>query len=94
MVKKEIVKDNKSRNILSKVQSRKTCCEIQSIQSNLKKLTADTRNSFIHATVTGNSKAKRTISGSKVKQSIVEMPKYTTRPRVEVQTKKKSILKK
>lgn len=85
---KEIINSNKSRNNLSKVQSRKTCHGIQVTHNDFKKNTAETRNSFINSMASGNSKKKRLASGSRVKQSIVEMPKYTTRPRLECKTKK------
>eukprot|EP00826_Nyctotherus_ovalis_P025579 TRINITY_DN1983_c0_g1_i11.p1 TRINITY_DN1983_c0_g1~~TRINITY_DN1983_c0_g1_i11.p1 ORF type:complete len:107 (+),score=38.56 TRINITY_DN1983_c0_g1_i11:211-531(+) len=88
-VRKESGKDSKSRNILSKVQSRKTCCDVKAIQGSLKKPAAETRNSFVHATA-NNCKAKRKVSNPKIKHSAEEVAKQSTRPLV----KKKSILKK
>eukprot|EP00826_Nyctotherus_ovalis_P006639 TRINITY_DN11590_c0_g2_i1.p3 TRINITY_DN11590_c0_g2~~TRINITY_DN11590_c0_g2_i1.p3 ORF type:complete len:111 (-),score=32.00 TRINITY_DN11590_c0_g2_i1:50-382(-) len=93
MMHKENIKDNKSRNLLYKVQSRKTCSEIQSIQNNLKKLTVETRNSLVHSTIS-NSKSKRLIPNSRLKQGNAGAPKYSTRSRLEILSKKKPVLKK
>lgn len=88
-VRREGGKDGKSRNILSKVQSRKTCCDIKAIQGNLKKPAAETRNSFVHSTA-NNCRAKRKVSNPKIKLCAEEAVKQSTRPLA----KKKSILKK
>lgn len=69
------VKDHKSRNILSKVQSRKTCYNIQVSHNNLKKSTLGKRNSFIYSTITGNTRTKRFIAASKAKNNMIEISK-------------------
>lgn len=92
VVRKEPSKNHKSRNLLSKVQSRKTCCEIQLSQGNSKKPAVVKRNSFIYSTVAGSSHTKRTAPVTKAKQNVIEITKGTAKSRPETQSNKKHIL--
>lgn len=85
-------KDSKSRNMMAKVQSRKTCCEIQLNHSNVRRSAIGKRNSFIYSTATANSHTKRL--AAKVKKSIVEVPKGVGHSRPETQGKKRPLIAK
>ena len=85
-------KDLKSRNTLSKVQSRKTYCEMQ--LNNLKRPSIGKRNSSIYSTVIGDSHSKELISGSKGKQSMVKMRKGNGRLHSDIPGKRRVIMSK
>ena len=84
MARKELVKDYKSRNTLSKVQSRKTCCEFQLSNSNLKKPTLVKRNSFVYSTVIG--------AKFKPRQIVTEIPKGKPKPDIQTNKRTKRVL--
>lgn len=75
------------------MQSRKTYCDLQFSQNNLKKPGEVKRNSFIYSTVTGNSRAKRTTTGAKPKQSVADASKAAVKSRPDAQLSKKTVAK-